>query len=181
MPTPEEIEDYRLDSSAAALVTDLTTEFRECFLTRAAQNARGTSVTTADIEKAHKQWAFPTPESLELADAQTIISRALSENRAVEWVSYGMAVVFFFVGLYLLLKGAATADLAARVGHLAGGSIVELMILVPFRFAIHSRRHNIALRMLGMIIDRVDDPKKLAALLKETYLTVVLGNIPRRD
>ena len=34
---------------------------------------------------------------------------------------------------------------------ICGGSVVEVLILMPFRFAINSRRHNIALRMLGLI------------------------------
>jgi hypothetical protein len=46
---------------------------------------------------------------------------------------------------------------------------------MPFRFVINSRRHNIALRMLGLILNRVDDPKKVAPLLKDTFLAVVLG------
>ena len=61
-----------------------------------------------------------------------------------------------------------------RGGLTDAGSIVELLILIPFRFAINSRRHNISLRMLGLIINRVDDPKKLAPLLKDTFLSVVL-------
>ena len=99
----------------------------------------------------------------------------MKENRIIEWVSYVMAVILFVFGLVLLSIGALGGDVATRVGCLLGGSIVELLILVPFRFAINSRRHNIALRMLGLIINRVDDPKKLAPLLKDTFLAVVVG------
>lgn len=87
-----------------------------------------------------------------------------------------MAVILFVFGLVLLSIGVAYGDVATRVGCLVSGSIVKLLILVPFRFVINSRRHNIALRMLGLIINRVDDPKKLAPLLKDTFLSVVVGN-----
>jgi hypothetical protein len=86
-----------------------------------------------------------------------------------------MAIILFVFGLVLLSVGVALGDTATRIGAFAAGSIVELLILIPFRFAINSRRHNIALRMLGLIINRVDDPKKLAPLLKDTFLAVVLG------
>jgi hypothetical protein len=86
-----------------------------------------------------------------------------------------MAVILFVFGLILLSVGLVNGDLATRVGCLVGGSVVELLILIPFRFAVNSRRHNIAMRMLGLIINRVDDPKKLAPLLKDTFLAVVLG------
>jgi hypothetical protein len=112
---------------------------------------------------------------LQFADAQEVISQALRENRSIEWISYGMALVLFVSGLLLLGFGVAKDDVATRVGAFVSGSIIELLILIPFRFAINSRRHNIALRMLGLILNRVDDPKSVAPLLKETFVSVVLG------
>jgi hypothetical protein len=64
------------------------------------------------------------------------------------------------------------------VTGIVGGSVFELLILVPFRFAINSRKHNIAIRMLGILLDKVDDPQKLTAVLKETWLVVVVGKMP---
>ena len=124
---------------------------------------------------AYRRLSFPTQDSLQFNDSQAIISQALRENRLIEWVSYFMSIVLFAFGLMLLYQGAFSSDTGTRVGCLLSGSIVELLILVPFRFAINSRRHNIALRMLGLIINRVDDPKKLAPLLKDTFLSVVMG------
>jgi hypothetical protein len=86
-----------------------------------------------------------------------------------------MAIVLFVFGLVLLGVGVANGDVATRMGAFLGGSVVELLILIPFRFAINSRRHNIALRMLGLILNRVHDPKNVAPLLKDTFLAVVLG------
>jgi hypothetical protein len=127
---------------------------------------------------AFKRLNFPSKESLEFTEAQAVISQALRENRVVEWISYGMALVLFLVGLIVLAAGIVHGDAGTRLGSFLGGSIMELLIVVPFRFAINSRRHNIALRMLGLVLNRVDDPKRLAPLLRETFLAVVLGNSP---
>jgi len=88
-----------------------------------------------------------------------------------------MAAAMFVFGLALLCIGIFADDSATyRVASIVGGSVVELLLLLPLRFAINSRRHNIAIRMLGILLDRVDDPKKLSTLLKDTFLAVVFGN-----
>ena len=89
-----------------------------------------------------------------------------------------MATLLFVFGLTLLSLGIFDNDVATRTAALIGGSIAELLIVLPFRVVINSRRQNIALRMLGIIINRVDDPKKLAPLLKDTFLAVVLDTPP---
>jgi hypothetical protein len=90
-----------------------------------------------------------------------------------------MAVVLFLFGLALLSLGVAHGDIGTRVGALLSGSLVELLILVPFRVAINSRRHNIALRMLGYVLSFAKGDRKLAAsLLKDTFAAVVLGKSP---
>ena len=86
-----------------------------------------------------------------------------------------MAVVLFLFGLVLLSVGVAPGDAATRIGALFGGSIVEILILIPFRFVINSRRHNIALRMLGLILNRVDDPKTVARSSKIPFSPLSLA------
>jgi hypothetical protein len=180
-----ESKEKRLDSAAAKLIRELLAEFRENLIAEASKTRGDGLVTGDDVYRAYQRFGFPTSESLAFADAQAVISRALRENRVFEWVSYGMAIILFVAGLLLLIVGAMAADLGNRVGYLSSGSIVELLILIPFRFAINSRRHNIALRMVGIVLTRVEDPEKLAPLLKDTFLSVVLGHVPskvtRRD
>lgn len=169
-----------LDPSAAAALPQILAELREALLARATWTAKGEKIAEEDLNLAYEQLRFPHEDSLQFSDAQAVISQALRENRILEWVSYGMAVVLFIFGLFLLSVGTISQDSATRIGALIGGSIVELLILLPFRFAINSRRHNIALRMLGVILNRVDDPKKIAPLLKDTFLAVVMGTPPFR-
>jgi hypothetical protein len=162
-----------LDAAAAKRLVEVIEDFRWRLVAKTSM--RHGEVTPASLDATYEWLLEPSLGFREIQDAQAIVSQALRENRAIEWVSYAMSLVLFVFGLNLLGVGATSDDLATRIGALSAGAIVELLILVPFRFAIHSRRHNIALRMLGIVLDRVDDPKKLAPLLKDTFLAVVLG------
>lgn len=164
-----------LDTSANRALAGLVSSLRDALVLEAIRLSSDSHVTDVDLYQAYQRLSYPNKDSLAFADAQAVISQALSENRTFELISYGMAIVLFVFGLVLLGAGVASADAATRVGALFSGSIVELLILIPFRFAINSRRHNIALRMLGLILNRVDDPKKVAPLLKDTFVAVVLG------
>jgi hypothetical protein len=164
-------EEKLLDPEALRAFQDLVGDLREALLNEAAKLAPDGHITDEHLIAAYKVLSYPSRDSLQFADAQAIISQALRENRLIEWVSYVMASVLFGFGLILLSIGTFAGDVATRSGCLAAGTIVELLILVPFRFAINSRRHNIALRMLGLIINRVNDPKKLAPLLKDTFVS----------
>jgi hypothetical protein len=164
-----------LDSSATRILQELVADLRDSLLVEANRSSNDDHITDDNLYQAYDRLSFPNKDSLAFADAQAVISQALRENKAFEWVAYGMAVILFLFGLILLGVGVASADAATRIGALCGGSIVEVLILIPFRFAVNSRRHNIALRMLGLILNRVDDPRKVAPLLKDTFLAVVLG------
>ena len=165
-----------LDPSVSSAVQELVSDLRASLLAEAEKISVGDEVTDDDVLLAYKRLSYPSKESIQFADAQNVISQALKENRTFEWVSYAMAVILFVFGLGVISAGLMSGDVATRVTCVLGGSVIELLILIPFRFAINSRRHNIALRMLGLIINRVDDPKKLAPLLKDTFVSVVLGN-----
>ncbi len=171
-----------LDPAAERALAELFRDLRRALISRASELSIADTLTDDDLHLAYQRFGFPDRDALRFADSQAVISQALRENQAIEWISYGMAIVLFVFGLTLLGFGIAYGDVAVRIGAFFGGSIVELLILIPFRFAINSRKHNIALRMLGIILNRVDDPKKVAALLKDTFLAVVLGKTnPRRD
>ncbi len=163
-----------LDPSAKKAFLELANDLRQTLYEEALKTSCG-SVTEDDLLLAHKRLNFPSKDARRFNDAQEVISQAFRENRVIEWLSYVMAVILFVFGLVLLSIGVANSDASTRIGCMISGSIVELLILIPFRFAINSRRHNMAMRMLGLIINRVDDPKKLAPLLKDTFLNVVLG------
>lgn len=163
--------EYRLDPEADAAVDALVREFRGLLIKETNKLAAGESLGPHHLDDAYRNLMRPR-----FGEAQAIISQTLRENRVIEWVSYGMATVLFIFGLALLSLGVLRdGDTTYRIASIISGSVVELLLLLPFRFAINSRRHNIAIRMLGILLDRVDDPRKLSSLLKDTFLAIVVG------
>ncbi len=175
MSPPHENVESRLEPHANRELSSALDALRGSIVAEAGSLAQGAAISEEDVHVAYTRIMGRTPESTVVGDAQSIISQALKENRVVEWVSYGMTIALFVVGLTLLMIGALAPDIPTRVGFLASGTIVELLILAPVRFAMNSRRHNIAIRVLGIVLSRVQDPKDLAPLLKESFLRIVLG------
>ena len=169
--TPEK----QLDKDATKALKGAIEGLQKALIAEASRIGIGDKITEDDLYQAYQCLIQPTKSQIDLADAQGVVSQALRENQTIEWVAYLMAIILFLVGIGLLIAGAVHQDIGTRVGCLAGGAIVELLIIMPLRFASNSRKHNMALRMLAHVMDRVDDPKKLAPLLKDTFFAVVLG------
>jgi hypothetical protein len=169
----------QLDASGAKSLPGLVGRLREDLLREAARLSGGGPISEDELRCAYERVSQADRLDDPVAEVQLVVSRALRENRMVERVSYAMAVVLFLYGLVLLSLGVAYADIGTRVGALVSGSLVELLILIPFRFAINSRRHNIAIRMVGYVLSFAKGDRKLAAsLLKDTFGAIVLGKPP---
>ncbi len=171
-------EDIRLDSRAEETLSHFVSRLRELLIDEASKAAGRRPIESNDLEEAY---IVVTSRHLDksILDAQAIISQTLRENRAFEWVSYAMALSLFLLGIILVGVGIFSGKGAAySVTSIVGGALFELLILIPFRFAVNSRKHNIAIRMLGILLDRVDDPRKLTAVLQDTFLAVVVGKMP---
>lgn len=155
------------DEDGNSAVRRLTDEFRDRLMSEAEhiKIARGASEVTAElVELAYRRLAAPLGGR---ADAQKLVTTAFKENRFVEWTGYVMAVVLFALGIGLLLFGIVGAsDAASRVASLVGGSVAELVLIVPLRFSINARRHNFGLRILAHLLDRVDDPALIADCIR---------------
>lgn len=173
-PRGESTSEQQLEPGAAKALRELIADLRESLLSRAAEQSNQSEITEEALYEAYRQFAFPSQDELVHAGAQRIVSQALQENRAVEWVSYAMAIALFLFGMTLFSVGVFHGDAATRISAFTGGAVVEILIILPFRFAINSRKHNMALRMLAIVLDRVKDPKMLAPLLKETFFRLVL-------
>lgn len=174
--TSKSPEELPLEPEVEAELKKVLSDVRDLLLSKASYFARGRAIDREDIGHAYELLGFPDRA---IQDAQTIITQTLRENRMVECGAYGMALVMFATGIALLCAGVfGSPDLSLRVTSLVAGSLLETLLFLPVRLAINSRRHNIAIRMLGILLDRVHDPKKLGAALNETFLAVVLGRVP---
>lgn len=179
-PPSEPAAEKLLDPAASKALGDLIAQLRESLKSKAAALSNGREITEEDLYQAHRELQFPSRDELERAGAQRIVSQALKENRAVEWVSYAMAIILFLFGMTLFSVGVFHGDIGTRVSAFTGGAVVEILIILPLRFAINSRKHNMALRMLAVLLDRVKDPKSLSPLLKSAFLEVILGSSAKK-
>ncbi len=167
-----------LDFETEQTLLQMLGQFKELLVAKARQTATSNPIGVDDLELAYKD-LLSRPGGPDVLDAQAIVSLSLRENRIFEWLAYAMAVLLFVMGAGLVGAGVfAGTDASYRVSSIVGGSLFQVLLLIPFRFAIHSRKHNIGLRMLGILIDRADDPRKLAEILKNTFFAVVVGRIP---
>src|SRR5271157_2053664 len=130
-------EDFRLDSRAEETLSHFVSRLRELLIDEASKAAGRRPIESNDLEEAY---IVVTSRHLDksILDAQAIISQTLRENRAFEWVSYAMALSLFLLGIILVGVGIFSGKGAAySVTSIVGGALFELLILVPFRVAVH--------------------------------------------
>jgi hypothetical protein len=164
----------QLDPAALQASLQYRDALYEELLAKAQAISRASRITADEVHCAYWQIVYPNKEMRPFADSQVYISQALEENRGAERIAFSMAMALFLVGLVAIGMGIAQGDAAVRLANFFGGTIVELLVLVPFRFVVNSRRHNISIRMLGILLEGVDDPKKVAAMLKQMFPAIVL-------
>ena len=159
-----------LEMGVKGALEEASDEFEELLLAEAARRAAGGPITEAHVRQAFEHLLDPNLRK----DVQAIISRALRENRAFEWLTYVMSLGLFALGAVLLGAGVlAGGDLGSRVPMLVGDSVPAVLLLPALRFAINSRRHNISIRIVGLLLDRAGDPKALKPLLKDLLLDLL--------
>lgn len=157
---------FQLDRDATSELAKLLAEVRERVLSRASLDAKDHDIGAADVRRAYDAIGYPDPA---VSDAQRIVSTALAENRIVEWFGYGMAAALFVAGMVLVFVGVFGTTNGVKVSAILAGTVFELLLLFPIRVAVNSRRHNIAIRMLGILLDRVHDPNKLSQILAKHF------------
>jgi len=135
----------------------------------------GGGVSGEHVEAAYRQ--LTTLDRRLRTPAQANITTAFQENRFIQMAGYGMALVLFAFGIFLLGYSAfGPTDAVGRVAGLIGGSFAQVLLLIPLRFAVTARRNNFAIRILGYLLDRVDDPQLLAELVRRLIGEVAPGS-----
>jgi hypothetical protein len=82
---------------------------------------------------------MPTPTS-----ARSLIDRAIRENRPGEYLCYGLAVVFVFIGIGVLIGGALAGNGLVSLA----GTVSSILFWPAMREARQIRRENLAIRLL---------------------------------
>jgi hypothetical protein len=99
--------------------------------------------------------------------ARRMIASAIAENRKVAFIASAMMIILFCFGLTVFGYGVfGHADENARLAGVLGGSIMQLLLIMPLQLAVNARRHNFGIRILGFLLDHVEDPALLADLIR---------------
>jgi hypothetical protein len=161
---------FQFDARAEETLSRFVSHFKKLLVDEATKTANGQPVEPDDLEEAY---AAITGRQVDKStvDAQAIISWALRENRTFEGISYAMTFSLLLVGIIVVVAGIFSGVGATySVSSLVGGILFALLAFIPFKFAVNSHKHTLAIRMLGVLLERVDDPRKLAAVLQDTLL-----------
>ncbi|HEV3260875.1 MAG TPA: hypothetical protein VG013_28745 [Gemmataceae bacterium] len=157
-----------LEPEADDALNNAVNQFRDRLIHEARKTRRaqgGGEVSSGDVEAARQRLLVP-PEPAR--GALKNIRAAFAQNKFIESVSYGMAITLFGLGAVLLAYGVfGPADATGRIAGLVGGSLAQVLLILPLRFATNARRHNFAITILGYLLDRVHDPKLLADLVRQ--------------
>jgi len=101
--TPENL-GKPLDPSATRALQTLLADLRDALLVEANRASSDEHITHEDLFQAYKRLSFPSKDSLAFADAQSVISQALRENRTFEWVSTEWRSCFSWLGWAFLAR-----------------------------------------------------------------------------
>ena len=158
-----------LERDTDAVLEQWVVDFRDRLKTLTVQihyaSSRGGEITPEEVETAYHQLMAPANRSR--SSAQENVTIAFQENRFIQMAGFGMALALFVFGMLMLGYSAfGPTDAVGRIASLVGGSFAEILLLLPLRFAVNARRHNFAIRILGNLLDRVDNPRLLAELIR---------------
>lgn len=170
-PTP-------VERDTDAVLEQRVADFRDRLKTATFQihysSNRGGEITPEEIEAAYHQLMAPTNHSR--SSAQENVTIAFRENWFIQMAGFGMALALFVFGMVMLGYSAfGPTDAVGRIASLVGGSFAEILLLIPLRFAVNARRNNFAIRILGYLLDRVDNPRLLAELIRRLIGEVAPG------
>lgn len=100
-------------------------------------------------------------ESENPRSARAVIDDAIKENMIAAWLMYLFAILFVFVGLAVLVKGAFDKDpLSSTLGAIAASLFWPSMTATR-----RTRKENIAIRLLEAPLSRADTAKDAAEML----------------
>src|SRR5262249_49367864 len=103
--------------------------------------------------------------------AREVIDQAIRENRAREWLCYLFAIVFFVVGVAVILWGAIAGQGTVSVA----GSIATILFWPALREARQIRKENMAIRLLEVPLSMAGTGKAAAEALREAFTTVFVS------
>lgn len=176
-PKPADRNEPPLDVEAAKFLEEWVRSLRTTLLSAAADVSDGKHIRADDIQQIAQRFdfsdAFRSQVSTRLrkrtaqATAKAVIEKSIRRNRPYARLAIGISITLFAVGLFLILRAAIAPQSSLQVvAQLIGGLGCGGMLLVPFRYAVEVSRHNVALDLLGPVLDQTDDGASVASALQ---------------
>ncbi|GEM_PF-7086940 len=145
------------------LVVEFTQQLKEIAVDLS--RTEGRQLAAEHVQAAHRRIVKSSDKSR--SQAQRIIALAFKENKYLEIAALLMAAALFLFGIAIIGHGVfASAEAGVRITSLAGGSLLQVLVLFPLRITVKSRQHNFAIRILGLLLERIDKPEVLATLFR---------------
>ncbi|MGB9454735.1 MAG: hypothetical protein WCB12_01745 [Bryobacteraceae bacterium] len=99
-----------------------------------------------------------------------VIDAAIRENRAGEYVLYGLSVLFALVGVGTLIYGIVRGT----PGTSLAGAIASGLFWPAMTEARKTRKESLAVRLLEAPLSRADTAKEAADMLREVFDSLML-------
>jgi hypothetical protein len=159
-PTPPDLTEDVLE--------DLVSEFKQQIKESAIRIARQQGVeVSADHVRAAYRRHVKSPKSPR-SQAQRIIAQAFRDNRHLEIAAFTMALALFVFGVVILGYGVfASSETGERIASIMGGSMLQVLVLFPLRITVKTRQQNLAIRIFGYLVDKIEKPEVIAALFRQ--------------
>jgi hypothetical protein len=164
-----------LEREAEDTFQQLLAGFRVLLVDTANEIAENTPANREHYEAAYRRLIPPDKRWRDAAQAN--ITKALKDNRVIEVGCYLAALVLFTLGIVLIVYCVFSENVSVeRVVGVVAGSVSNVLLYIPMRFAINARKNNIAIRLLGYFLDRVDDPQLMAESVRRLIGEVLPGS-----
>ena len=111
-----------------------------------------------------------SPEIETARSAKDVIDDAIRENLTAAWMMYIFAILFVFVGLFVLVMGVINKDPLSSIL----GAVSSSLFYPSMTAARRTRKENIAIRLLEAPLSRADTAKDASEMLHKLVNNIMV-------
>src|SRR5579875_4212172 len=117
-----------------------------------------------------------TMEAMPSRTAQEVIDQAIQENKAGEFLLYGISTAAALVGLGILVF--ATLNLQPVIA--IAGTVCTSLFWPAMKLARQTRKENIALRLLEAPLSKAGTATAAAEMLRQVFLDIFRDDVMKK-
>lgn len=108
--------------------------------------------------------------------AREIIDEAIRENRAGEWITYGIAIVCVLVGVAAIIAGIVLDQGLVTLA----GAIASALFWPAMEAARKTRRENLSIRLLEAPLSRAETATEAADALRKVFYNTFTDGVKEK-